>query len=60
MRKLASADIDALLTLAHDPTPAARQQLVGAVSDFMFRDDGELSSREREIAVDILRALQSV
>jgi uncharacterized protein (DUF2336 family) len=57
MRKLASADIDALLTLAHDPTPAARQQLVGAVSDFMFRDDGELSAREREIAVDILRTL---
>jgi uncharacterized protein (DUF2336 family) len=57
MRKLASADIEALLTLAHDPTPAARQQLVGAVSDFMFRDDGELSAREREIAVDILRTL---
>ena len=52
-----TARIRELVALARDSAPAARAQLVAGIGDLMFNEVEPASTREKDLATDILRFL---
>lgn len=50
-------NIEELFALARDKSVSSRTSLVGSVSDLYFGDKSDVTERERELMIDILRQL---